>query len=84
MPFPTGGAPPEGGGSMMRNMQGLMKPGGMKPDELGAGGGVDVQGLIDQITQAPPEILQILKQVIDEQLAATAGGEGEALPPEQM
>ena len=70
----------------MRDMQKMMSPsgGGMQPDQLGAGGGVDVQGLIDQIMEAPPEVLQLLKQVIDEQLAGSAPGGGEALPPEQL
>lgn len=78
---------PSGGGSMMRDMQTMMSPaGGMQPDQLGAGGGgVDVQAIIDQIIEAPPEILQLLKQVIDEKLAQSAGGGGgEALPPEQV
>jgi hypothetical protein len=70
---------------MMRDMQGLMSPqGGMAPDQLAAGGGVDVQALVDQIEQAPPEILQLLKQIIDEKLATSGGGGGEALPPEQF
>lgn len=73
---------------MMRQMQGLMSPGGggLQPDQLGAGGGgLDLEALVAQLEEAPPEVLQLLKQIIDEKLAGAGGGGGEAAAaPPQM
>lgn len=78
MPFPTGESAPQGGGSMLQNMRGMMSPGGgMQPDQMGGGGGApDVQGILSLIESAPPQVLMVLKQAIDAKLAMSQGPGG--------